>query len=138
MLTWVTRERRPLMSDRLKIGVGLVVGVVLLAFPVWHTLGAGERAAPPELEMPDEATECVEDTPFMQANHMNLLAEWRNGVVREGKRDYTSSTGETYLMSLTATCLDCHDSQENFCARCHDYANVSPTCWDCHVVPVEN
>ena len=61
------------MSDKLKIGAGLAIGVVLLAFPVLHAVGASEGATPPELEMPDEATRCVEDTPFMQASHMDLL-----------------------------------------------------------------
>ena len=133
------RKGRPqLMSDRLKIGAGLAVGIVLLAFPVLHAVGASEGAAPPDLEMPEEATQCVEDTPFMQANHMNLVASWRNAVVRNGEREYASTTGVTYVMSLTGTCLDCHDNRETFCQRCHDYANVSPTCWDCHVEPMGN
>jgi len=126
------------MSDRLKIGAGLAVGVVLLAFPVLYALGASGGAGPPELEMPEEATECVENTPLMQANHMDLLAQWRNAVVRDGEREYTATTGQTYVMSLTGTCMDCHDNRETFCQRCHDYANVSPRCWDCHVEPVGN
>lgn len=123
------------MSDKLKIGAGVAIGVVLLAFPVLHAVSASAGAAPPDLEMPEEATQCVEDTPFMQANHMNLLSHWRNAVVRDGEREYTSTTGEAYVMSLTGTCLDCHDNRETFCTRCHDYANVSPACWDCHVEP---
>jgi hypothetical protein len=123
------------MTDKAKIGIGLVAGVALLAFPILHALGASEGAVPPDLEMPEEATRCVEDTPFMQANHMHLLADWRNAVVREGEREYTSSTGETYVMSLTGTCLDCHENRDTFCTRCHDFADVAPTCWDCHVEP---
>jgi len=136
----VTRKGwTPAMSDRAKIGVGLVVFVALVTFPVWRVLGAGEAAAPPELELPADAAECVEDTPYMQSLHMDLLNRWRDAVVRQGEREYTSaSTGRTYLMSLTGTCLDCHSDRDTFCNRCHEYADVAPTCWDCHVDPGGN
>jgi hypothetical protein len=126
------------MRDRGKILVGLAIFVLLATVPFWSRLAAfgdGE-ASQPELVYPTDATSCVEDTPYMTANHMHLLNEWRDAVVREGILEYTSSaTGEVYLMSLTKTCLGCHESRDDFCTRCHDYANVDPTCWDCHVQP---
>ena len=87
--------------------------------------------------MPDpiHGTQCVESREFMLANHMHLLDQWRDAVVRDGRVEYTSVSypDRTYTMSLTGTCLNCHASRDNFCTRCHDYANVDPTCWDCHV-----
>ena len=123
------------MSDRTKVVIALVVVLVLAAFPTWQALGAAGHAGRPELDLPENETECVEDTEYMTARHMELLNQWRNAVVREGETEYTSTSGETYTMSLTGTCMDCHDNQETFCQRCHDYANVAPRCWDCHVEP---
>ena len=126
------------MRDRGRILVGLALFVALVTFPFWSRLAAsGEgETAQPELVYPADANNCVEDTPFMTANHMDLLNRWRDYVVRSGVLTYTSTTtGEEYLMSLTKTCLDCHESRDDFCTRCHDYANVEPTCWDCHVQP---
>ncbi len=125
------------MSDRTKTLIGLAVVLILAAFPMWQTLVAAGEAARPELELPEDETECLEATEYMTARHMELLNQWRNAVVRDGETEYTSTSGETYTMSLTGTCMDCHDSREAFCTRCHDYANVAPRCWSCHVEPEE-
>jgi hypothetical protein len=42
-----------------------------------------------------------------------------------------------FEMSLQNTCMECHTSKAKFCDACHDYTNVSPFCWDCHVAPEE-
>ena len=125
------------MGDKGKIIFGLSVFVILITFPFWSRLAAAgdSQSGRPELEYPADETACVEDTPYMTANHMDLLNQWRDGLVRDGDPEYTSSTGKTYLKSLTKTCLNCHEDKEAFCTRCHDYANVEPTCWDCHVQP---
>ncbi|MGD2215226.1 MAG: sulfate reduction electron transfer complex DsrMKJOP subunit DsrJ [Gemmatimonadales bacterium] len=123
------------MSDRAKVLSGVAIFLVLLAFPTWQTLGAAGDAARPELELPEDETQCIEETEYMSARHMEFLNQWRNAVVREGETEYTSSSGETYTMSLTGTCMECHDNRENFCTRCHDYANVAPRCWNCHIEP---
>jgi hypothetical protein len=126
------------MRDRGRILVGLAIFLVLVTFPFWSRLAAsGEaEASQPELEYPADETVCVEETAYMTANHMDLLNDWRDMVVRDGVLEYSSSlTGEVYYPSLTKTCLSCHENRDNFCTRCHDYANVSPTCWDCHVQP---
>jgi hypothetical protein len=39
--------------------------------------------------------------------------------------------------SLQNSCMKCHTSKKDFCDKCHTYANVDPTCWDCHVAPEE-
>ena len=132
------KRKSPPMSDKVKIYAGLAAFVVLVGFPVWHALASAESGARPELELPAGETQCIEETAYMTANHMNLLNGWRNAVVREGARDYVATSGESYVMSLTATCLGCHSDVETFCTRCHDYANVAPKCWDCHVTPGGN
>lgn len=125
------------MGDKGKIFFGLAVFVILVTFPFWSRLAAsgGTEAGRPELEYPTDETACVEDTPYMTANHMNLLNQWRDDLVRRGNPEYISSTGETYQKSLTKTCLGCHENRDNFCTRCHDYADVQPTCWECHTTP---
>ena len=127
------------MGDKGKILFGLAVFVILVTFPFWSRLAAAgdSDAARPELEYPlaSKATSCIEETTFMNTNHMNLLSDWRNQAVREGVTEYLSTTGESWDISLTGTCFDCHDNRDNFCTRCHDYADVQPTCWECHTTP---
>jgi len=126
------------MSDRGKILLGLAIFVILITFPFWSRLAAGEpELGRTELEYPDPAvaSACVEDSTWMAANHPHLLNQWRNDVVRSGNTEYVASSGETYLKSLTKTCLDCHEDRDAFCTRCHDYADVQPTCWECHTTP---
>jgi hypothetical protein len=107
----------------------------VVSFPIWQPLVAAGETAAPELEYPkgESKKPCVEPTEYMKANHMNLLDAWRDAVVREGLTKYTASTGETHDMSLTRTCLSCHTNRDTFCTKCHDYADVEPTCWECHV-----
>jgi len=123
------------MSDKAVITSGVVVFLAVVLFPVWQPLVAAGEAAAPKLEYPQDESkkQCIESKAYMKANHMNLLNAWRNAVVREGRKTYTSSTGKPYTMSLTETCLDCHSNRDAFCTRCHDYADVNPICWDCHV-----
>lgn len=122
------------MYDTGKILTGLVIFVGLLGVPFWYgTAGAKE---PPTLETP-KGKACVEKTEYMKTNHMQLLYDWRESVVREGKRQHLCPDGTVRDKSLTETCLDCHSKVE-FCTRCHDYAGVrQPYCWDCHTDPKE-
>jgi hypothetical protein len=51
-------------------------------------------------------------------------------------RTYTDRDRRVVTMSLTGTCIKaCHADKTVFCDRCHAYAGVTPTCWNCHVVP---
>jgi cytochrome c len=120
-----------------KIIVGIVIFLGLITFPIYYN--AVKAGAPPKLEMPDKSkgTECVMPTKFMKSSHMELLDSWRNDVVRNGLRVFTSPTGKKYNMSLQVTCMNCHTSKANFCDRCHNYLNVAPKCWECHIEPVE-
>lgn len=123
------------MNDRKWIYAGLGVFVALVLFPAWYgALGSAEVRAP-ELELPADETACVESVEYMRANHPALLSTWRDALVRDGRAEYVASTGERYTISLTGTCMECHENRETFCVRCHDYADVNPTCWECHVEP---
>jgi hypothetical protein len=66
---------------------------------------------------------------------MDLLNEWREKVVRDEERIYTSPGGKEFEMSLSNTCTNCHSNKSEFCDRCHDYLGVTPYCWNCHVEP---
>jgi hypothetical protein len=112
--------------------MGLGAFLVLAAFPAWPGLGTASTAQP-ELEPATDSSGCVEEASDMVARHQGLLNEWRHSFVREGARSYTSDSGREWEIGLTGTCLGCHDSAEGFCRRCHDYADVAPTCWSCHV-----
>ncbi len=123
------------MRDRTGIVLGLGAVLAVAAFPLWNALGSKAERARPNLERAVEGPECVEDTLYMTAHHQDLLNEWRTAVVRTGERYYTSSSGKRYEMSLTGTCMKCHVNSGAFCERCHEYADVTLTCWRCHVAP---
>jgi hypothetical protein len=124
-----------------KIIAGIAVFLIVAAFPFWY--GRGKAVSPPELKLDTPAIQrlkeklCVEPAPFMRSNHMKLLGAWRDGAVREGIRSYTAADGRVFEVSLSGTCLKCHDNKDRFCDRCHDYAGVKPACWSCHVIPKE-
>ena len=97
-------------------------------------------------------TGCVEERDFMTRNHMNILKDWREVVVRDAEKSRVVINGEYYDRSLTKCCMKCHTSREKFCADCHEYANVfalrslqlsrttqqaqrGVRCWNCHVEP---
>ncbi len=123
------------MYDAGKIITGLVVFLLLVTSPVWYNLASGHSADVPELAKPANAENCVAETSYMRAAHMNLLNDWREQVVRNEKRVFVSEDGTEHEMSLTNTCLDCHKDKSAFCDRCHDYTMVDPYCWGCHIVP---
>lgn len=126
-----------------KIIIGLVIFVGLVITPFLFT---GEKAAakpdpkvntPEILKLPESERKCVESKEYMRSEHMKLLNQWRDWVVREGNALYTSTTGEQYTMSLQNTCMKCHSNKKDFCDQCHNYTAVKPYCWDCHIEPKE-
>ena len=123
------------MYDRGKVVLGLVIFFGLLSFPFWYTTAKGKVGYEPELEKAAKGEHCILPSGEMAAEHMALLNTWRDDAVRRGIRIYTAEDGTKYTMSLTNTCLDCHQSKKNFCDQCHDYMGVQPYCWNCHVIP---
>ncbi|MBW2145832.1 MAG: sulfate reduction electron transfer complex DsrMKJOP subunit DsrJ [Deltaproteobacteria bacterium] len=125
------------MYDSGKIITGLIIFLVLITFPTWYNLVQGKASYVPELKIVTKEKECIEPTPYMRANHTELLTLWRESVVREGDRVYVGAGGKKYIMSLQNTCMNCHSNKTEFCDRCHNYSAVTPNCWDCHIAPKE-
>jgi len=126
------------MYDQGKVIAGLAIFMVLLAFPFLYNFGKAAPAPEPQLSAKAKAAkECVESKEYMTAQHMQLLNVWRDTVVRSAQRIYVNSSGKRFEMSLSNTCLDCHAGKAEFCDRCHNYAAVTPYCWDCHLDPKE-
>ena len=125
------------MYDAGKIIIGLLVFLFIITIPLWYNIAIGKTSYIPELEKPTTADRCIAETDYMTSNHMDLLNEWRDLVVRGDQRVYVDSQGVKYEMSLSNTCLKCHANKDKFCDKCHNYLGVEPYCWDCHVDPKE-
>lgn len=131
------------MYDGWKIIIGIIIFAGLMIFPFLYD--TGKATPPPEpkvdtpeiLKLPEKERRCVEPTEYMKTEHMKMINNWRDWVVRDGNRIYTATDGKQYIMSLQNTCLKCHSNKKDFCDECHNYAAVSPYCWDCHLEPKE-
>jgi hypothetical protein len=124
------------MRDRAIIMAGLAVFMAAVTVPFWCArAGAKPSARQPELTLPANAKQCVAPPEKMRAEHMQMLVNWREDVVRRGDRQFVAYNGKVYEKSLSSTCLRCHNKRE-FCDRCHAYSGVSgPYCWNCHNEP---
>jgi hypothetical protein len=129
------------MYDKGKVLIGLAIFVIAALSIVGYNATMGDsdvfrtegKLGP---EKPVGHEKCVKDLAYMQTSHMVLLNQWRDEVIREGKRELVKTEGgEMVEKSLQNGCLSCHTSREKFCDRCHEYANVDPYCWDCHLAP---
>ena len=126
-----------------KILLGLIIFIALVTAPFWlsgklATAKPDPKVDTPEiLKLPESERQCVESKAYMKKEHMKMLNEWRDWVVRDGVTVYTSTTGKQYTMSLQNTCMQCHSNKKQFCDECHNYASVKPYCWDCHLEPKE-
>jgi len=122
-----------------KITIAIIIFIIIFTSPIWTNWLNPQKAHKPEIVLPKDYKECIAETDYMKAYHMDLLNEWRDLVVRKNIR-YLQKDGKPFLingkkaeMSLTKTCLNCHNDKQNFCDQCHNYLDVSPYCWDCHV-----
>ena len=134
------------LYDGGKILIGLLVFVGIATFPFYYNIGKANTK--PELKTDTPAIqawekkygkkECVESKEYMRAEHMQLLNNWRDAVVRGMYRQYISMTnGKPFNMSLQNGCLVCHSNKKHFCDQCHNYMAVKPYCFDCHIQPKE-
>jgi hypothetical protein len=123
------------VPDRRIIVAGLALILIAVTYPSWRAVAGGASTSAPRLARSRVRSACVAPPEQMRASHMQLLAGWRDLAVRQGVRSVTMPDGRRWKVSLTGTCLDCHDRKAEFCDRCHDYAGVKPDCWNCHVVP---
>ena len=123
------------MYDSGKVISGLIIFVLIITFPIWYNHGVA--ADVPKAEMPKDKKKCVLPLKEMRPNHMQMLNQWRDDVLRNGDRAFFSVEGKMYQKSLQNACIQCHVSKKKFCDTCHAYASVTPYCWDCHLAPVE-
>jgi hypothetical protein len=135
--------------DRNKVIVGVVIFLGLITLPLWPNLGKTVPAPAPKLDSPAiqklaaKDKKCVMPTEWMRANHMQMLIDWRENVVRTKEqkvttsrgREFKSPDGKLYLASLSKTCLECHSNKADFCDKCHNYVAVVPNCFGCHLEP---
>lgn len=124
------------MYDSGKIISGIIVFVGMFTMPFWYNIFIGKAAAGnPDISLPsNENKRCITGVEFMRSNHMKILSNWRYEAVRLGIRSYELDNKKIEI-SFTGTCLKCHSNTSQFCDRCHNYAGVSPDCWDCHTQP---
>jgi len=120
------------MNEKILIFSGLVVFLLGASFPFWQSIDTDDF---PKVAMETKGEQCVAPAEYMRKNHMLLLNNWRDSVVRDGERFHIMPDGSRVEKSLTKTCLGCHVSKKQFCEECHTYASVKPYCWECHVVP---
>ncbi|KIX13463.1 sulfate reduction electron transfer complex DsrMKJOP subunit DsrJ [Dethiosulfatarculus sandiegensis] len=123
------------MYDKGKIISGLVIFVALVLLPFWWQ--AGSAGVKPDPQLPKAEKTCVMSKEMMRTEHMQILNQWRDDVVRDADRLYVADNGKKFEMSLSNGCMRCHNDKEKFCDQCHNYLGVNPYCWDCHLTPAQ-
>ncbi|HED30597.1 MAG TPA: hypothetical protein ENN50_02670 [Prosthecochloris aestuarii] len=121
-------------SRILLITGGIVLAVVMMV-SMFSTGGEADTSVTSPVSVQDSSA-CIASKKYMRSHHMKVLEEWRHDVVREGDRIHETPDGRVFEKSLN-TCLSCHSQNRFFCIMCHQYANVKPTCWNCHLLPTE-
>lgn len=128
------------------IGLGILVLLAFALFPFYNNIGKVNAKPDPKTDTPViqewekqyGKKECVESKKFMRAEHMVLVNNWRDSVVRDDNRGYISNANhKRFNMSLQNGCMKCHSNKKKFCDECHTYMAVTPYCWDCHIQPKE-
>jgi hypothetical protein len=130
------------MYDGWKIIIGIIIFIGIATFPILYDIGKASVPPPePKIDTPEiqkmAEKKCIEPKSYMKTEHMVMLNDWRDSVVRDGNRIYIASDGKEYAMSLQNTCMKCHSNKKKFCDECHNYVEVTPYCWDCHIEPKE-
>lgn len=124
-----------------KIIIGLIIFFGFSTLPFLFTIGKAVAKPEPKLDTPEiklmADKKCVESKQYMKTEHMVMLNDWRDAVVRDGLRLYKARDGKMFDMSLQNTCMKCHSNKKKFCDECHNYVAVKPYCWDCHIAPKE-
>jgi hypothetical protein len=127
--------------------LGIAIFLVLTTSPFTYNAVMGKGKAPEpktdtpkimEWEQQHGKKECIEPKEFMRAEHMQVLNDWRDSVVRDYNKGYVSkASNKRFDMSLQNGCMGCHSNKKKFCDECHNYLAVNPYCFDCHIQPDE-
>jgi hypothetical protein len=131
-----------MMYDENKVIPIIVVFLIVFTFPFWYNLGKAAAKPDPKINTPVieqmKEKQCIEPKAAMKTTHMKILDEWRQDVVRgDYTRSYTATNGKVFEKSLQNGCMKCHSNKTQFCDQCHNYMEVKPFCWDCHIEPKE-
>jgi hypothetical protein len=131
-----------MMYDENKVIPIIIVFLIVFAFPLWYNLGKAAPAPDPKINTPVidqmKVKQCIEPKAAMITSHMKILDEWRYDVVRgDYNRTFTAANGQVFEKSLQNGCMKCHSNKTQFCDQCHNYMEVKPFCWDCHIAPKE-
>ena len=126
------------MNKNRLVALGLILFVVLFTIPVLMNLGKTvTQTQPPALLQDAQAMQALADKLGVKnieeyrEKHKQVLAEWKDAAVRDGKRIYVTRDGREIPISLENLA-----SQPQLCSTCHDYAGIEkPNCWTCHVEP---
>lgn len=126
------------MNKSKYVAAGLIVFVLLFTFPVLMNLGKSTaKTQPPALVQDAKALQeladklGVKDIDEFRAKHKQILSEWKDAAVRDGKRVYVTKDGREIPISLENVA-----SNPLLCSTCHDYVGIEkPNCWTCHVEP---
>lgn len=135
------------LYDLKYIALGLLIFFGLIFSFVAPNLGKTVPPPVPNLDTPAiqklaaKDRKCVMPTEWMRANHMQMLVDWRENVIRSRDAGYPAADdrmfvnpeGKKYLASLSNTCLNCHSNKTQFCDQCHNYVAVVPNCFGCHL-----
>ena len=126
------------MNKNQFVAAGLIVFVILFTFPVLLSLGKSVKATQPPALLQDEKAMQeladklgVKDAAEFREKHKQILAQWKDAVVRDGQRIYVTKDGKEIPISLQNLA-----SQPQLCSTCHDYVGAEKlNCWTCHVEP---
>jgi len=130
------------------IFLGILVFLAIALFPFYNNFGKVNAKPEPKVDTPaiqeyekaNGKKECIESKEWMRGEHMQILNQWRDSVVRDYNRTYKSNShpnAAPFNMSLQSGCMKCHSNKKKFCDECHNYLSVKPYCWDCHIQPEE-
>jgi hypothetical protein len=115
------------LNSRLELIVMVVTGLIVLIPLLYGVFAYAISEDKPKFELvidkPNE--QCVRDSEYMRINHMDLLKDVRDEVVREGKRGAIELNG----------CRSCHASRAQFCDTCHSVVGAQLNCFGCHYYP---
>ena len=99
-----------------------------LSSPLLYNAASGLSGKAPELVLP-KSGKCIKEAGWMRDNHMKLLMQTRDDVVRRGIRKANHGI---------QGCRSCHVNRDEFCDRCHNYVGIEPECWSCHYYPTSD
>jgi hypothetical protein len=126
------------MNKNRLVALGLILFVLLFTFPFVMNFGktTAQTQPPPLLQdaraMQELADKLgVKNAEEFREKHRQILSEWKELAVRDGKRIYVAKDGREVPISLENLA-----SQPQYCSTCHDYAGIEkPSCWTCHEEP---